>query len=264
MSGRRITAGIAAIIQARMGSTRLPGKTLADICGKPLLARVIERVRASRTVQRTVLATTTDAADNVLVELARRNNSGTYRGSVNDVLDRYYQTAREFDADIVVRVTGDDPFKDPEVIDRIVGRFLEDDSMDYVSNTLKPSYPEGLDIEVFSFEALEKAWMEASLNSDREHVTPYIWRHPERFRTLNVEYHRDLSHLRWTLDYDQDLRFAREVYARLNPNGMFLMNDILTLLEREPELIAINSGIKRNEGWLRSLDADLLLADQRL
>lgn len=256
MRGARAAVDVTAIIQARMGSTRLPGKSLAEIEGKPLLEHVMERVRASRTVQRIVLATTTEASDDVLADQSARLNVCVYRGAVNDVLDRYYRAAQQFQAGVVVRVTADDPFKDPEVIDHVVGRFFENASVDYASNTIEPTYPEGLDIEVFSFQALEQAWKEAVLNSDREHVTPYIWRQPQLFRILNVKHDPNLSHLRWTLDYEADLHFARAVYARLYDGRVFLMKDILSLLEREPSLTSMNSGIPRNAGWLRSIEAD--------
>ena len=244
---------VVAIIQARMGSTRLPGKTLADISGKPLLAHVIERVKAARTIQDIIIATTNQPIDQRILTTATQCGVKGYAGSVNDVLDRYYQAARLVSADIIVRVTADDPFKDPQVIDKVVRYFLDHPNLDYASNTIEPSYPEGLDVEVFLFAALQRAWREAKLPSDREHVTPYIWKNPKKFKLANVKHHEDLSHLRWTIDYEEDLRFAREVYARLYHEQVFLMEDILALLRQEPELTQINRGIQRNEGYLRTL-----------
>jgi len=245
-----------AIVQARIGSTRLPGKTLAEICGKPLLLHVLERVRASRRIAQIVLATTAEPADQVLVTLARQCGHPTYSGSTTDVLDRFYQAASRFGLRVVVRVTADDPFKDPGVIDAVVERFLQGQPLDYASNTLEPTYPEGLDVEVFSFEALERAWHEACLPSDREHVTPYIWRHPDRFRLASVKLDRDLSALRWTLDYEADLEFARAVYQRLYRGQVFGMEDVLALLRAEPHLMKINESIQRNAGYLASLAHD--------
>ncbi len=248
---------IVGIIQARMGSTRLPGKALLDLAGAPFLARVVERMRHCQTLDALVLATTTEPSDDPLVELAESLGVSVYRGSVDDVLDRFTQAARQADAALIVRITADDPFKDPQVTDHAVRLWLRQPDLDYVSNTLEPTYPEGLDIEVFTREALERAWREARLPSEREHVTPYIWKHPDRFRLLNFKHERDLSHLRWTVDYPEDLAFAREVYARLyRPGQVFLMEDILRLLEAEPELARINAGIQRNEGYLKSLAQD--------
>jgi spore coat polysaccharide biosynthesis protein SpsF len=247
---------IVALIQARMGSTRLPGKTLVDIAGEPFLAHVIKRTRASRTVRDIVVATTTDPADDAIVALAARLGAGTYRGSANDVLDRFYQAARQASAGIIVRITADDPFKDPDVIDLIVGRLLADPALDYASNTIEPTFPEGLDVEAFTFAALSRAWHEAKLPSEREHVTPYLWKNPDRFRVENVRHATDLSKLRWTLDYAEDLRFTREVYARLYRGQVFRMAEILALLQSEPQLAAINTGILRNAGYNLSLQQD--------
>ena len=247
---------VVAIIQARMGSTRLAGKSLLDIAGQPLLGHIIDRVRASRDVQEIVVATTTAAEDQELVELARRKSVASYRGSADDVLDRFYQAAKLLQAEIVVRITADDPFKDPDVIDLIIGHLLANPVLDYVSNTITPTYPEGLDVEAFRHGALSRAWREARLTSEREHVTPYIWKHPDSFTLFNVCHTVDISKMRWTLDYEEDLQFAREIYARLYRGGIFKMNDILRLLEAEPNLGAINAGIQRNAGYLKSLEAE--------
>lgn len=245
---------ITAIVQARVGSTRLPGKVLLDIQGKPLLEQVIDRVSASKLINRLVIATTSSEKDKAIIDFAQRRGITYYAGSENDVLDRFYQTAKKYRVKTIVRITPDDPFKDPEVIDKVVGYYLNHKkSVDYVSNTTKPTYPEGLDVEVFSVEALEKAWREAKKSSEREHVTPYIWNHPEIFRLANIENDEDLSHLRWTLDTEADLRFTREIYARLYHGQVFLMKDILALLRAEPELAQINQGIARNAGYLESL-----------
>jgi spore coat polysaccharide biosynthesis protein SpsF len=248
---------IAAILQARMGSTRLPGKTLADINGKPLLSHILERIHYSRLIDEIVVATTTQRRDDVIVNLCEELAVKSFRGSEDDVLDRFYQCAKQFHAQYIVRCTADDPFKDPEVIDRIIKELLADNSIDYASNTIKPTYPEGIDIEVFKFQALERAWKEASKTSDREHVTPYIWRNPHIFRLKNVENDIDLSSLRWTLDTPKDLKLAKTVYKELYVQGkIFLMKDILALLDRRPELRELNAGIERYAGYKKSLQED--------
>lgn len=246
---------ITGIIQARMNATRLPGKVLLDICGKTLLEHIIKRVKKSKFIDSLVLATTSNPCDKVLIGLARQIGINSYAGSEEDVLDRFYQAARLFGAGIIVRLTADDPFKDPQVIDTVVDYFLKN-NLDYASNTIKPTYPEGLDVEVFPFSALEKAWRQACKASEREHVTPYIWNHPQLFKLANVENNTDLSHLRWTLDYEEDLLFAREVYKRLYHGNVFLMNDILALLKKEPDLEKINRGFERNAGYKKSLQQE--------
>lgn len=247
---------VVAIIQARMGSSRLPGKTLADISGKPLIGHVIERTRASNTVDAIVLATTIEEIDKPLLDVAKIYGAMGYAGSPNDVLDRFYQAAVLSGAEVIVRVTADDPFKDPQVIDRVVNYLLDHEGLDYASNTIEPTYPEGLDIEVFTFKALQRAWNEAKLTSEREHVTPYIWKNPQKFNIFNVRYEHDLSALRWTLDYEEDLNFTREVYARLYHGQIFLMDEILELLTKQPALLEINQGKVRNAGYLLSLQQD--------
>jgi perosamine synthetase len=247
---------VVAIIQARMGSRRLPGKSLADIAGQPLLGHVIDRVRASRYVTRVVVATTADPADRAIAELAARKGVDTYSGSADDVLDRYYQAARQAGAELVVRITADDPFKDPAIIDRVIARLVEDPSLDYASNCIEPTFAEGLDVECFTFGALEAAWRGAALPSERQHVTPYLWKHPGRFRAASVTQNQDHSALRWTIDYPEDLQFAREVYSRLYRGKIFGADEILALLEREPRLRDINAGRQRNAGYLASLQSD--------
>lgn len=245
---------VVAIIQARMGSTRLPGKTLIEICGKPLLQHIIERVQYCEFIDKIVVATTEKKEDCLIVELCEELGIKCYRGSENDVLDRFYQCAKIFEADIIVRITADDPFKDPEVIDKAIKELISDEGFDYVSNTMKPTFPEGIDIEVFTFKALEKAWKAAVRISEREHVTPYIWSNPDIFRVRNFENGVNLSNLRWTLDTPEDLEFARKVYERLYiDNRVFLMKDILVLVNSEPELSKINAGIERNAGYKKSL-----------
>lgn len=249
-----------AIIQARVGSTRLPGKVLADLCGRPLLAQVIERAKLIRGLDRVVVATTTAERDRPLLELAGRCGAEAFSGSEEDVLDRYYRAAQSFGAETVVRLTADCPLLDPEVSGRVLARFRQGD-VDYASNCRPPTFPNGLETEVFSFAALERAWSEAVLTSEIEHVTPYIWKRPQSFRLANVTSPVDLSALRWTVDEPQDLEFVRAVYGRLHREGAppFGLAEVLALLEREPGLSNINLGFARNEGYAKSLREDKTL-----
>jgi spore coat polysaccharide biosynthesis protein SpsF len=247
---------VVGIIQARMGSTRLPGKTLADIGGRPLLQHVIERARAAGSINEIVVATTWLPVDRPIHDLAERCGVHCFAGSVDDVLDRFYQAAWLSHADVVVRLTADDPFKDPRIIDRVVARLLENPRIDYASNTVTPTFPEGLDVEAIRFRALEEAWTHAVRPSDREHVTPFVWRQPTRFQLAEVCHPRDLSHLRWTIDYPQDLEFARAVMERLPGNPG--MREILMLLDREPDLARINDDTIRNEGYLMSVAQEVV------
>lgn len=246
------------IIQARMASKRLPGKSLMEFCDKPMLGHVIERVGRSRLINKVVIATTKRKDDDAIADLGAAMKTDVFRGSENDVLDRYYMCARKFTAGVVVRVTGDCPLIDPKVIDDTVRHFLEN-NFDYVSNAYPDAtYPDGLDTEVFSFNALEAAWKEAKLHSDREHVTPYIWKNRKGAFSLGaVRSHIDLSGKRWTVDNKADAEFMSAVYKNLYPcKADFTMADVLWLLERNPELERINSGASRNEGYFKSLAED--------
>ncbi|MBN1280620.1 MAG: glycosyltransferase family protein [Candidatus Thermoplasmatota archaeon] len=247
---------IVAIIQARVDSTRLPNKALIPLEGQPLLLHVLQRVQHAKLLNGVVLATTTRPVDTPLVHLANDHHIPVFRGDCNDVLDRYYRAATEHHADVIVRITGDCPLIDPQIIDTVIRVFLQK-SIDYVTNTLEPTYPDGLDVEVFSYTALTKAWKEARRTSEREHVTAYIRNHPEEFTLHDVKHTVDLSHLRWTVDQHEDLMFIKEIYKRLyDKQKIFYMNDILTLLQQHPEIQQINTGIQRNEGYLRSLNED--------
>lgn len=249
---------IAAVVQARMGSSRLPGKTLADIGGRPMLGRLVDRARLIPGVEQVVIATTVEPADKAILGFAEAEGLPASAGSEQDVLDRIYRAASRFGVSVIVRVTPDCPMVDPEVSGRVLAEFHRlDGRVDYVSNVHPPTFPDGLDTEVFSSEALEVAWREARLASDREHVTPFIWRQPERFRLANVANAGDLSALRWTVDTAADLDFARAVYAALGGSGgVFRMDQVLRLLETRPELRLLNAGQRRNEGLGRSLEAD--------
>jgi spore coat polysaccharide biosynthesis protein SpsF len=242
-----------AIVQARMGSTRLPGKVLADIHGKPLLGRLLDRLYETKLLDEVVVATTLNKEDDPLVEWLIFNNVKLFRGSETDVLNRYYQCATRFGADLIVRVTADDPLKDSSIIEKSIRLCLDSQDIDYASNTLQPTYPEGLDIEVFRMSALIRANTEAELPSEREHVTPYIWSHPEKFVLRSFSMVPNLSHWRWTVDNPADLEFMRHIFGHFIKNPNIGYREIITYIEQNSELMKINSGIARNEGYLKSL-----------
>lgn len=243
---------VVAVVQCRANSSRLPGKAFLMIGGRPLLARVIQRARAANTIHEVVVATTNTGADDATVDLATRLGAAVFRGSEDDVLDRFAVAARRHSADIVVRITADDPFKDPHVTDLVVNRLLDDESIEYASNTIAPTWPEGLDVEALRVGALERAWREAHDPVDREHVTTYIWRHPDLFRLHSVESDRNLSHLRWTIDYPEDLEFARTVYERLG-DDVFGMEAILALVQEEPALLDLPRRVLRDAAYRAQL-----------
>lgn len=243
-----------AIIQARMTSTRLPGKVLEDLGGAPLLGRVVERALRATRINQVGVATTDRASDDPVADFCREAGIRCFRGDEHDVLDRYRQAAAAFGGEVIIRLTADCPLLDPAVIDRVIEGF-ESADFDYASNTVKPTFPDGLDTEVFTRRALETAWRDAALPSEREHVTPFIWKRPEQFRIHSIEQPVDLSALRWTVDDAADLDFVRAVFARLEP-GDTAMEDVLALLDRHPDLGSINPGGFRNAGYLKSLRGD--------
>ena len=250
---------VIAIVQARMGSTRLPRKVLLNLEDKTILEHVVNRVRSSKHIDDVVVATTVSKDDLRIVELCANLGVSVYCGSENDVLDRYYQAAKLFKADNIVRITSDCPVIDPKTIDDAISLHLKD-NVDYTSNTLKETYPDGQDVEVFTFTALRTAWKSAKLASEREHVTPYIRNNPDFFKHASLKYKEDLSQKRWTLDNAEDLEFLRLVYKYLySKNPLFNMDDILALIEKKPDIEKINQHIIRNEGYLKSLREDKTL-----
>ena len=243
-----------AIVQARMGSTRLPGKVMRSLIGRPVLWHVVDRLRFCQNVGAIVVATTTEPEDDVIEDWCCGHWVQCFRGSQDDVLDRYYHAAKFYQASSILRITADCPALDPVVVDELLGEYM---AHAYDICGLSGSFPDGLDCEVMSFSALEQAWREAEMASEREHVTSYIHTHPDLFHVGKFERFIDLEHHRWTLDEESDFRFLERVFHRLYQEDVpFLASDILALLDREPELMAINQGITRNEGYLRSLQSD--------
>ncbi len=252
------TGGTVAVLQARVSSSRLPGKVMLPILDRPMLARQIERLKRVRGFDTLVVATSTQPEDDAIAQLATAQGAHCFRGSLDDVLDRFYKAARKYQPAIVVRLTGDCPLIDPAVIDSCI-EFFHAGSFDYATNAVQPTFPDGLDVEVMRFNCLEQAWLQAKLPSEREHVTPYIYTRPESFRIGHYRGQKDLSACRWTVDDSDDLEFVRAVYAELyGAKPSFAMHDVMALLERRPELAKINAGRVRNEGYVKSKDEDAL------
>jgi spore coat polysaccharide biosynthesis protein SpsF len=259
-----------AIIQARMGSSRLPGKVLLEIAGKPMLGRVIERTHRARTLDAVIVATTGDGSDDTVAAYCAALDVPCSRGSVQDVLDRYYQAAQAQDANLIVRITADCPLIDPVLVDQAVTT-LVDGGYDFVANRLPPpfsrSYPIGLDVEVCTFAALEQAWREADQTFQREHVMPFLYEgislssvhpglatgvSPRGFSIAQLHSPIDYGRMRWTVDTPEDLEFVRQVYNRLGERSDFSWIEVLELVLAEPQLMEINAGIKHKS--LKEID----------
>jgi glutamate-1-semialdehyde aminotransferase/spore coat polysaccharide biosynthesis protein SpsF (cytidylyltransferase family) len=247
---------VLAIVQARVSSSRLPGKVLLPILNKPMLLRQLERLRHVKGIHKLVVATSNHESDDSIEALCLALRIDCYRGSLNDVLDRYYQAANLFHDDHIVRLTGDCPLSDPALIDHIIEWHLLN-QYDYTSNTIHSTYPDGLDVEIFRFSCLQEAWKEAELPSQREHVTPFIHQQPTRYKLGSYKNDIDLSHLRWTVDVQEDFELISKIYQALYPQKiLFTTQDILTFLDQHPELTLLNSNQKRNAGMELSLQKD--------
>jgi spore coat polysaccharide biosynthesis protein SpsF (cytidylyltransferase family) len=247
---------ILAIVQARMSSSRLPGKVLKTMVGKPMLQLQLERIRRSQKIDHIVVATSDQSEDDAIETLCREIEVDCFRGSLNDVLDRFYQAAAPRNPEHVVRLTGDCPVIDFEVIDLVIGFYLEQ-GLDYGSNCLPPMYPDGLDVEIMKFSVLKAAWKEAKLPSEREHVTPYIRKQTDRFKIAGMKGAKDYSTLRWTVDEPEDFELVRNIFEGLYPkNEAFKLEDILNFVAGNPELTKINNIFERNEGARKSLLED--------
>jgi spore coat polysaccharide biosynthesis protein SpsF len=227
-----------------MSSKRLPGKVMLPILGKPLLIRMLERVQAAKFIGQLVVATSTNPDDDEIEKLCTNENIICYRGHLTDLLDRHYQVAKLYNADAIVKIPSDCPLIDPSVIDRVIDHYVKSDKFDLVSNLHPASYPDGNDVEILSFAALECAWKDAVKDYEREHTTPFIWEHDEHFAIGNVIWETGLDYSsshRWTIDFPEDYEFIRKVYVELYPeNPAFDLNDILNLLKRKPEIAEIN------------------------
>jgi spore coat polysaccharide biosynthesis protein SpsF len=252
---------IVAIIQARMGSTRLPGKILKLLAGKPVLQHVVERLSYCQYIDQIVVATTNLEQDNVVEQFCLDQSIACFRGSENDVLDRYYQAGKAFYAETVVRITADCPVIDPLIVDEIITRYVEGQ---YDVYGLGGSFPDGLDCTVFRFIALAQAWKLAVLPSEREHVGPYLEQNPDLFKLGSYQKFTNLGHHRWTLDEARDYTLLTRLFDKLYQSSqLFLTQDILNCLTEHPEYLGINSTIIRNEGYLKSLEKEKLHVEGR-
>ena len=247
---------IAAIVQARMSSSRLPQKVLMDLQGKPVIEQVFHQLSYSKLLNEIILATSSDSSDDPLIEWAKSKQIKYFRGDLNNVLKRFYDTAKYFNIEVIVRITADCPLIDPEIVDNVIEQYLIGNH-DYFSNTNPPTFPDGLDTEVFSFVSLEKAFDRAKLLSEIEHVTPYIRNHPEEFKIGNYSSSINYEHFRWTLDNPEDYYFISAVYNNLYEEGTFIKwHDVIKFLDKNKEVIGINEHIARNEGLTKSLKSD--------
>lgn len=238
-----------AIIQARMGSSRLPGKVLMDISGKPMVWHVINRLKGCKWLDRIIVATSTSFKDDPVETFCRSNEVLFFRGSEKDVLDRYYQAAKKYKANVVVRITADCPLIDPETVDRVIEGYLSRiDYFDVASNVIERTYPRGLDVEVFSFEALKKCWQTADKGYQREHVTPYFYENSDKFKMFNVKSSEDLSLHRWTVDEESDLTMVRKIFENFKGNkNIFSASDIVTFFKTRPDVKAFNENVEQKK-----------------
>lgn len=247
---------IVTIIQARRGSTRMPDKVLQPVLDQPVILRMIERVKKSKWIGELVIATTTEPEDDEIVGICEQNHIHCFRGHTTDLLDRHYKAALQYHADAVVKIPSDCPLIDPYIIDEALQYYISQyPNFDYVSNLHPATWPDGNDVEIVSFSALEKAWKEAKRPLEREHTTPYIWENPHLFRIGSVKWNtgKDLSTThRWTLDYQNDYDFIKRVYEELYPsNPNFTLQDILNLLDKNPSIAEINRS-HSGEYWYKN------------
>ena len=243
------------IIQVRTQSIRLPNKVLELINDKPLIWHIIQRLKKCEMVEQIILATSYREEDKKLIKIANDCNILSFVGDEDDVLSRFHQAALKFNADPIIRITGDCPLVDPYLLDEMLGFYVEN-NYDYVSNTIIPTYPDGLDIEIFSFKSLVKAFNEAKLKSEREHVTPYIWNNPKIFLLYNYKNILDQSNYRWCVDEQPDLDLIRLIYSNFKPKFIFSFSDVIKFIESNPIISKINEKIKRNEGYQKSMKDD--------
>ena len=252
---------VIAIMQARLGATRLPNKVLLPLRGGTALSYELERVKKSKLIDEVVVATTTSPNDQKLIEYLDSIGQPYFAGSEQDVLDRYYRTAEHYcedDTDVIVRLTADCPLTDPKIIDQVVSTYL-DNGHDFVSNSLEPySFPDGMDVEVFSYKNLKKAWKEATLPSHREHVTFYFWQNPEIFKIFYVQNPQNLTGYRMTLDYPEDYELIKKVCQHFEEqnNSDFGMEEIIAFLDQRPDIKNLNAIRIQNSGWSSALEKD--------
>jgi spore coat polysaccharide biosynthesis protein SpsF len=237
------------IIQARMGSTRLPGKILKPIMGRPMLSYLLERLRDIQKPHALIIATSLNSQDDVIESFAQKEKVLVFRGDEEDVLDRYYQASLAYPADYIIRITSDCPLIDPHIVEQAIHLMeTEKPTPDYVSNVLLRTFPRGMDVELFSFAALKKAAKEAITPSEREHVTPFFHKHPSRFRLANFTHSLDLSNYRLTVDTPEDFLLISKIFEDLYPKKKkFTLDDIIQEWGRHPDWSLINAHVKQKE-----------------
>lgn len=249
---------ILAILQARVSSSRLPGKVVKTILGKEMVLYEIERLKQCKYIDKLVLATSVESTDDILADVCKKNRIDVFRGNLNDVLDRYYQCAKNYQPEHVVRVTGDCPLIDPEVVDSVIKQHIVE-NCDYTSNVNPPTFPDGLDVEVMKYSVLEGMWKNAKLPSEREHVTLYIRNNASRYKISNFVNNQDLSAMRWTVDEPEDFELVTKIITELysqKPN--FNKNDVMSLIDKYPGYLESNAKFMRNEGLKKSILEDNL------
>jgi len=241
---------ITCIIQARMGSSRLPGKVMQKISeNKTVIDFVVDQLQESKMIEKIIVAIPDQIEDNVTYDHLISRNISTYRGSLNNVLDRFYQCANSNSSSIIIRITADCPLIDPDIVDKVIKKFIEN-KFDYVANTHPRTFPYGTETEVFSFNALKIAWEETDDEFDKEHVTPYFYKNPDKFKIGNFSQKTNQSNYRWTIDYEEDLEFARKIFSKLKP--FFSKDDVLTLVNNEPELMNLTKNI--HDSWNKNYE----------
>lgn len=247
---------ILAILQARVSSTRLPGKVLKPILGVPMIFRQIERLKHAKKIDKLVVATSTDQSDDRLAKACQEFGVTCYRGNLDDVLDRFYGAAGQDKPEHVVRLTGDCPLADPQIIDKVIEHHLQG-KYDYTSNVVEPTYPDGLDAEIMTFSCLQQMWSQAKKQSEREHVTLFIHNNKQLFNIGSVKQAIDLSHLRWTVDEPEDFTLVEKIYQGLyDKNPLFLTNEIIDYSKKNQKLNELNERFTRNEGLVTSLKVE--------
>ena len=255
------TKKITCVIQARTDSKRLANKVLKEIEGTPMICHIINRIKRSRNVEQIILATTDNNSDKILLDIAEKFKIIGFAGDEDDVLERFFDAATSFSADPIVRITGDCPLVDPELLDIMIQIFLEN-KYDYISNTIERTFPDGLDIEIFSFDALKKAHEEAKWSSEREHVTPFIIKNQDLFKVYNYKNKQDLSNLRWCIDEEDDLLMVKQIFHEMGNKQFFSTDDIIELISKNPRIAETNRKIKTNEGYKKSLKNDKLIKQE--
>ncbi len=249
---------ITCIIQARTGSERLPNKVLEEIENLPMICHIINRIKKAKNIDQIILATSNVESDKILLNIAKKFEIIGFAGDEKDVLDRYYNAAILYHANPVIRITGDCPLVDPILLDKMID-FFQKSNYDYVSNTLERTFPDGLDIEIFSIGALKKTYDESKWSSEREHVTPYILKNQNKFKTYNYKNEKNLSHLRWCVDKQNDLLMIKRIFQEMRPNHFFSTDDILKIISEKPDISQINCDIVTNEGYKKSIQNDKLI-----